>query len=245
MQFELPLLLRPQPGGDAWLRVGTRRVPIRFVVNRRARRYILRLSRDGSPRVTVPRGGNMGEALRFAERNSTWLERQLICHASRPRPDRRWVVGTGILLDGESLQLRLAGNGEPNFIQLGAHSIRVADPTGDLRREVEHYLRLLASRLLPRRVLELATRHGFVVNRVNVRDQRSRWGSCSRRGTISLNWRLVQAPGSVRDYLILHELAHLRHMNHSDRFWQEVGKLCPDFEVAEFWLKQHAKLLSQ
>jgi predicted metal-dependent hydrolase len=73
-----------------------------------------------------------------------------------------------------------------------------------------------------------------------VRNQRSRWGSCSRRGTISLNWRLIQTPVSVRDYVILHELAHLKEMNHSKRFWREVARLCPDYKEAENWLKRHS-----
>ena len=77
-----------------------------------------------------------------------------------------------------------------------------------------------------------------------MRNQRSRWGSCSRRGTISLNWRLVQTPAYVRDYLVLHELAHLKEMNHSRRFWREVERLCPGFREAERWLKQHASLLA-
>lgn len=77
--------------------------------------------------------------------------------------------------------------------------------------------------------MELAALHGIGVARVSVRNQRSRWGSCSRRGTISLNWRLIQTPEEVRDYIILHELPHRRHMNHSLRFWQEVERLCPGY----------------
>ena len=96
---------------------------------------------------------------------------------------------------------------------------------------------------MPPRVLELAALHQLRVQRVTVRNQRSRWGSCSRRGTISLNWRLVQAPEFVRDYIVLHELAHLREMNHSSRFWSEVARLCPNFEEAEKWLKENAGLL--
>jgi predicted metal-dependent hydrolase len=243
MQFDLPLLLRPQRGGDARLGLGTRRIPIRFVTNRRARRYILRLSRDGSARVTVPRAGNVAEATRFVERNTEWLERQWVRHASQPRPDKRWVMGTEVLLEGEHARLGPAGNDNPDCIQLGPHLIRVEDPAGDLRPQVERYLWGLAWRILPPRVLELAATHGFSVSRVTVRSQRSRWGSCSRRRTISLNWRLIQAPDSVRDYLIFHELAHLRHMNHSQRFWDEVGRLCPGFKAAERWLRQNAKLL--
>jgi len=80
---------------------------------------------------------------------------------------------------------------------------------------------------------------------VSVRNQRSRWGSCSRHGTISLNWRLVQTPTFVRDYIILHELAHLKEMNHSKRFWREVARLCPDFGRAERWLKEHPDLFNR
>jgi predicted metal-dependent hydrolase len=109
---------------------------------------------------------------------------------------------------------------------------------------VESHLWRLAARELPARVRELASRHQFEVRRIMVRNQRSRWGSCSRHGTVSLNWRLVQTPESVRDYIILHELAHLKHMNHSRRFWAEVKRLCPDFERAETWLKGHRELLS-
>jgi predicted metal-dependent hydrolase len=81
------------------------------------------------------------------------------------------------------------------------------------------------------------------VRRVTVRNQRSRWGSCSRRGTISLNWKLIQAPPFVRDYIILHELMHLRQMNHSARFWREVENVCPEYQVAGKWLKQNSGLL--
>jgi predicted metal-dependent hydrolase len=78
---------------------------------------------------------------------------------------------------------------------------------------------------------------------VTVRNQRTRWGSCSRRGTISLNWRLIQTPPFVSDYIILHELMHLREMNHSPRFWRQVETVCPGYRTAEEWLKPHASLL--
>jgi predicted metal-dependent hydrolase len=112
----------------------------------------------------------------------------------------------------------------------------------NLRPAVEKHLWKLAARELPARVAELANEHGFVVRRVSVRNQKSRWGSCSRQGTVSLNWRLIQSPDFVRDYIILHELAHLKEMNHSKRFWREVARLSPDFALAEQWLKQHSDL---
>jgi hypothetical protein len=116
----------------------------------------------------------------------------------------------------------------------------VADPTVNLRRPVEARLRALARVELPARTLELARVHGVMIHSVAVRDQSSRWGSCSERGVISLNWRLVQAPPSVRDYLIVHELMHRREMNHSLRFWRQVAAAFPAWREAEGWLDEHA-----
>jgi predicted metal-dependent hydrolase len=244
VQFELPFgrggLLRPD---EHWLRVGARPVRLWLVRNGRARRYVLRLRPDGAARVTIPRGGSAAEAKRFAERNAAWLEKQLLRQAVQPRSPSPWPVGTEILFRGDRVRLQPGGEGEPGVVRFGSEIVRLPDPPADLRPMVERHLRHLAARELPPRVLELAVRHQFPVRRVTVRNQRSRWGSCSRRGTISLNWRLVQAPPFVRDYLVLHELAHLKEMNHSRRFWNEVARLCPDYRQAERWLKQHASLL--
>ena len=119
----------------------------------------------------------------------------------------------------------------------------MADLATDLRPAIEKHLWQLATQELPPRVQAFAAQHHVTVRRITVRNQRSRWGSCSRRGTISLNWRLIQTPSEVQDYIILHELMHLREMNHSARFWREVKSVCPDYEVAERWLKQNASLL--
>lgn len=121
--------------------------------------------------------------------------------------------------------------------------MKATDASTDLRPAIQKHLHRPAEQELPKRVMELASAHGIQVSRISVRNQKSRWGSCSRRGTISLNWRLVQTPESVQDYIILHELVHRKQMNHSDKFWQEVARLCPAYLVAEKWLKQNANLL--
>jgi hypothetical protein len=243
-QIELPLPSAPLPRPDEqWLSAGGQRVRLRLVRHRRARRYVLRLSPDGTARVTVPRGGSAAEAVRFARRHAAWLERQLLQWAARPRRPAAWLPGTEILFRGEPVRLETCPDGQGHLVRFGGQGLRVADPAGDLRPAVERHLRQLAAQELPRRVWELATLHQAPVARVAVRNQRSRWGSCSRRGTVSLNWRLVQVPAPVRDYLILHELAHLREMNHSRAFWREVARLCPEFAAAERWLKKHSALL--
>ncbi|HEV2694150.1 MAG TPA: SprT family zinc-dependent metalloprotease [Verrucomicrobiae bacterium] len=215
-------------------------MPLLFVHHPRARRYLLRLRPDGVARVTVPRRGTLGAARDFARRNIGWLEQQLQRLATQPQTPQRWEVGTEILFRGEPVRIEAVTN---HMVGLGPEQIRVADASHDLRPAIQKHLQKLATHELPPRVRTLADLHGIEITRVTVRNQKSRWGSCSRRGTISLNWRLIQAPDSVRDYIILHELAHRRQMNHSAKFWQEVERLCPDYLAAEKWLKQHAKLL--
>jgi predicted metal-dependent hydrolase len=98
----------------------------------------------------------------------------------------------------------------------------------------------LAAAELPDRCHELAKSAGLTVSKVSVRDQRSRWGACSARSVITLNWRLVQMPYSVRDYVIFHELMHIHHPNHSRRFWREVDRVCSWWRDAERWLEATA-----
>ena len=216
------------------LMLGARQVPLLMVRHARARRYLLRLCPDGTARVTIPRGGTQIEARAFAERNGGWLENQLARLQSRPPLNKTWQVDGEIWFRGELMRIETLAPGRIGF---GGETL-AADITGNLRPAIEKHLRRLATNELPVKVGEYAARYQLTVQRVTVRNQKSRWGSCSRRGTISLNWRLIQTPDFVRDYIILHELAHLRQMNHSAKFWQEVESLCPDYRQAERWLKE-------
>lgn len=222
------------------LQVGSQSVPLLLVYQPRARRYLLRLRPDGAARVTIPRHGTFSAARDFARRNTDWLAGQLQQLADRPKIPAGWAAGTEILFRGQLTRLEVDPDG---IIIFGPERVPVPAATVNLQPAVQNHLRRLAARELPARVWALAATHGVPVSRVSVRNQKTRWGSCSRRGTISLNWRLLQTPDFVRDYIILHELAHRRQMNHSEKFWAEVARLCPDYLAAESWLKQHARLL--
>ena len=248
------------------LSVGPQKLPLLMVRNPRARRYLLRLRSDGTARVTIPRGGSTAVARQFVEHHAAWLERELQRLQAQPRKPAVWKIGTEILLRGNAVRIEAGTNSddkeiedppssgygatseddairEAETVRFGGESVRVSDPAADLRLAIEGHLRKLATRELSPRVLELAARHGLTVRRITVRSQKSRWGSCSRRGTISLNWRLIQTPTFVSDYICLHELMHLRQMNHSPRFWREMERVCPDYPMAERWLKEHSGLL--
>src|SRR5204863_4816961 len=108
---------------------------------------------------------------------------------------------------------------------------------------VDRELRAKAAAELPPRLLALAARHGLTVNRVTIRNQRSRWGSCSSRGHITLNFRLMLMPPEVREYILIHELMHLKQANHSRKFWRLVEAACPGFRDCERWLRRHGSSL--
>lgn len=108
---------------------------------------------------------------------------------------------------------------------------------------VDRALKEQAQRELPPRLHQLAAENGLSVARVTIRDQRSRWGSCSSRGHIALNYRLMLMPPDVRDYILVHELMHLRQQDHSRAFWRHVEAAFPRFREAERWLRAHGPSL--
>lgn len=214
-----------------------------FQRSERARGYRLTLKRDGTAVATIPWRGSEREARRFVEEHQEWLERARERQRQRPRGAEVWTVGTHVLWRGELTEVRVASAGEKPQVCLAADVFRVARLDGDLRPTLEAHFARKAKIELPARMWELAAVTGVEVKQVVVRNQRSRWGSCSANGTISLNWRLVQTPEFVRDYIIYHELMHLREMNHSDRFWARVEEVCPGWRDAERWIKRNGSLV--
>ena len=173
---------------------------------------MIRVAADGTVRVTVPRRGSRREAEAFAAREHAWIEKQQRrVEAERERRERERERRT---TNGGSAGL------QPAMVD-------------------ERALRARAKRELPRRLLELSAQHSLAVSRVSIRNQRWRWGSCSRSGHICLNWRLMEMPEPVRDYVLIHELMHLKRMDHSPAFWKLVAAACPAYKEARAWLRSH------
>ena len=199
-----PRTLNPAPGTLNPLLV--------FVRHPRARRYLIRVTDDGTVRVTVPRWGSRREAEAFATRERAWIEaQQRRADVQREQRERERRTSSG----------ELAG------------TIGDRLPAADAQRA----LIARARKELPPRLLALAAQHGVAVTRISIRNQRWRWGSCSRSGHICLNWRLVTMPDSVRDYVLIHELMHLKRMDHSPKFWKLVAQAFPSYKEARAWLR--------
>jgi predicted metal-dependent hydrolase len=214
--------------------------PVEFIHHPRARRYLLRVLPDGRVRVTLPRRGTLAAARSLVERMAPWIQRQ---RTALPDPDltrRPWGHGTQVWYRGQPQPLVFLPSGRWELADLTGP---LADAAADCRLLVENHLRRLATNELPPLVRAAAQRQGLqpALHRISIRAQRSRWGSCSRQGTLSLNWRLVQTPNFVRDYLIAHELAHLVQLNHSPCFWHTVETFDPAWRTAENWLRLHGR----
>lgn len=250
MQLQLPFFsqpVRPPDGGISTDPIpereggsdGVPRERVEFVRMRRARRYILRVRPDGTLRVTIPRGGSKSEAVAFMARHLRWIERE----RSRVRAERSpvaWTNGSSILLHGLPNIIAIESAESGFTARYAGRSVRIASPV-NARPEIERDLRKLATELLPLRLKELADRHGLAFTRVSIRNQRSRWGSCARSGAIALNFRLVQMPPEVCDYVLIHELMHLKQQNHGRRFWALVERACPGYKEAERWLRREGR----
>jgi len=215
-------------------------VSLRVRRNAQARRYTLRIhaaTRDVV--LTMPKRGSLREAKAFAERHAAWIATRLkrLPHATP------FAHGTVIPLRGvpHRIEHRPGARGTvwAECGDDGAQLLCVAGGEAHLARRVRDYLKREAKRDLEAASRRYAARLGVAVKRVSIRDQASRWGSCSATGVLSFSWRLVLAPPFVLDYLAAHEVAHLVEMNHSPRFWRTVIGICPDTRRAKAWLDAH------
>ena len=224
----------------------TARLPLPvFVRNGRARRYILRVLPDARVRVTIPRYGSRREAEAFLRTRLGWIadrRREL----AAARVDRRWQAATSVWWRGvrEAVRVEVRSPARSSHVTVQCGDVVVHTTADeDYRGPLERGMRRIASTELPRQLMALAARHGLTVTRVTVRNQRSRWGSCSRDGRIALNWRLLQMPETVRENVLLHELMHLREHNHSPQFWALVEAVCPGHLDARRWLRHEGLAL--
>ena len=225
----------PQEGTDTY--------PINYRYRPRARYYRITVQKDGSVNVIIPLSGNKEDARKFVEQQRNWIQRTRVRQQSHPQGLTEWTLGCNILWRGQWCVLEKTFPEIEGKVRLGNEVFSVSPATVNFRRALEAAFLRLAKIELPARAWALAANIGAPLKSISVRNQRTRWGSCSSNGRISLNWRLLQMPEFVGDYIICHELAHLKHMNHSAHFWQEVSRIFPRWQEAEHWIKKHNSFL--
>jgi predicted metal-dependent hydrolase len=213
---------------------------VRLRRHRQARRYTLRI--DAASRevvLTMPPRGSVKEAKEFAQKHGGWIAARL------KRLPEAAPFADGVEVPLRGLPHRIVhrrGQRGTVWVEsdgVGNRLLCVAGEVAHVDRRVSDYFKREAERDLQAASRRYAAKLGVGIKRISVRDQSSRWGSCSNTGVLSFSWRLILAPPFVLDYLAAHEVSHLIELNHSPRFWRLVGRLYQDAERAKVWLDVH------
>jgi len=236
-QFELAF-----PDSDVDGRIGDS--PL-IRLSARARRLSIRVYPDARVEVVVPPRARPRDVQQFLGAHREWIDaKRAQALLNRPVPQAFPPPVIEFAATGECWRLQVAaGSSALRLVERGEASARVLSVTGTgspgaVRKALRAWLlRAAHARLMPR-VAALSASTGIPYSRVSIRRQRSRWGSCSARGTISLNACLLFQRPALVDYLVVHELTHVRHMNHSARFWQAVEGNCADWRALDRELVQ-------
>lgn len=226
--------------------IGGKPLHYRVRRNRRARNYKVTVSHDEGVVVVVPRGGTLGDVPALVENWSPWLEQKAEEFSCWEGPRiRQYAAGSEFLFLGAPVVLDVGalgpGRKRPQ-VDLAGDRLVMQLPAADiwdLRPVLEKWLRKEARREILPRVDDWAWQTDLHPTRVIIGDRKTRWGSCSARGTLSFCYRLVMAPPWVIDAVVVHELCHLRHLNHSRSFYALLDRHCPRHREARNWLGTH------
>lgn len=209
----------------------------------RSKRLTLRLKPDGrGAKVTTPPHVSDREIARFIEKNRNWIAVRL------NRMPKAQVPEDGVVIHFEGVEHKIThldrrrGIVEAKLVA-GEPTLLVPGDVDHMPRRVVDFMKKQARLKLDAAVTLHAATLGVRPKSIRITDSKSRWGSCSSTRTLSFSWRIIMAPPEVLNYLAAHEVAHLREMNHSDRFWNLVEEICPDMQVQKTWLKRHGATL--
>jgi len=210
------------------------------VIRSRRKTIAVEITKEGGVLVRAPLKLARREVLAFVHQNRAWIDRRLAQARVRQeeRTPRRFLDGENFPFLGEQHRLRYVAGGE-YLRKLNGEFLLGADLSsraGDLFRT---WYRARAREILEDRVAHFALRMGLTCRSVRITDAKERWGSCTAAGSLNFAWRLVMAPPTVIDYVIVHELAHLVEMNHSRRFWERLGRILPDYAKRRKWLREN------
>ena len=225
---------------------------MRYTIKRSARRRTVSLEvRDAQLLVRAPVGIAERDLDRFVRQKSDWIARKVRAQQQMLAriPEYRYVSGTRLPFMGQQLTLSVTMGSRGRVEQVGdrlavccSRRSRL-EPEAQARRLVQGWYQEQGLERLRAKTDALTRQMELSHSGVRVRVTRSKWGHCTRSGEIQYNWQILLAPEAVVDYLVAHEVCHLRHMNHSRAFWQLVGQVCPDYLRQRDWLKANGRCL--
>ncbi len=215
------------------------------IIRTRRKTIAIMISREGQVVVRAPMRARDDLIRQVVQERELWIRQQLE-HARTAYPryvPRQFTEGESFPYLGVLYPLSIVSASRPALrFENAFYLARAAQPQA--RKAFERWYRGEAARIFAMRTAQLAALHGFTYQQVRITAARTRWGSCSSRGTLSFAWRLVMAPPPVLDYVVVHELAHTRIPNHSQKYWSLVQSITPDYKAPRDWLKFNGHLLS-
>lgn len=226
------------PAADPTIELLGRMVPIALTRHPRARRLTLRVAPDGGAvRITVPRWCRSGEAIAFARARTAWLETQLAKVPARSDPAERGTVRYC------GRELRIAWRADaPRAPRLEGETLALGGPRETMTKRLGRWLESEALQLMQGDLADYCARAGRPVPELRITRAGRRWGSCSTKGIVRINWRLVMAPDPVRRSVVAHEVAHLVHFDHSRAFHAVLAALFEgDLAAADGWLRANGR----
>jgi predicted metal-dependent hydrolase len=221
------------------------KVPYTVKRNHKARRIWIRVEDEEGLVVVLPKSRKGSVVPKVIREHKDWVLKAIhkreerLENAPPPLGEGRSMVYRGRIVD---LRVRNIPCQVP-LVKLNGDQISVTMPKNSeksLREVLSDWMKERALLIFSRRVEYFSTKIGVRYGNIQVRNQKTRWGSCSSKGQLSFNWRLLLAPPDVLDYLVIHEVSHLKHHDHSQRFWNLVKSLCPGYRKHQLWLKENA-----
>lgn len=221
----------------------------------RSKRLSLRIERDGV-RLTAPSKATQREIREFVKVNQDWIYTHWVKIQEKllQIPERQYQNGVILPVLGQSFMLRILNTNrkrialrfrqEEKIIEIyRPEALKPEQQSEAIRGILEKGLKQKARDVFSVKLDRFSAQMGVKYKDFYLKEQKTRWGSCSSKGNINLNWRIIMAPEWVIEYLIIHELAHLKHMNHSASFWEVVGQYCPEYTACRHWLKVNGESL--
>lgn len=227
-------------GPHPYLQLEQRQVPVEIKRSPRASRLKLRIDRQAGVVLILPPRASTKEGLAFLKRELPWIAKKMA-----KIPDRvPFLPGSKIPLLGTPHIIVHAPH-EHGLVWPEDRQIFVTGQIEHVPRRVKDWLKKAAKDEITPRVFDYTRQIDVTHTGITLRDQKTRWGSCSSAGQLNFSWRLFLMPEFVLDYVVAHEVAHLRYMNHSALFWNVVNDLNSDVKAAKKWLKQHGSAVHQ
>ncbi len=229
-------------------------VPYSVRISNRAKFMRLVISRDRGLEIVTPKKISPSKAKGLLKDHSVWIlnKIKIIYEIAECNQFRPIVEGNRILFLGKKWSLRCDESLNPKGIFLENKTIylnftslnQLDNPQAVIRKLLTGWYKNQAKEIIHHGVEYYSKKMGVQFNKITIKNQKTRWGSCSSLKNLNFNWRLIMAPPEVLDYIIIHELAHLKELNHSAKFWRLVQSVCPDYHNQESWLKNYSQLLT-